>query len=394
MLFIALFGDFIANEKPLYCRLDGKTYFPVLKQYAVAVGLNKWEARFIQNDWKSHNYQLVVYPLIPYSSNTLDLKNGNYKSPFAKQKIESWRWRHWLGTDRLGRDVLAGLIAGTRVALLVGLIAMAVASFIGIGLGAVAGFFGDNSLQTTHLKFWMVLFALPFAWFYTFGISHNLVSESSGIKVWITNLALFGLFLALVCLLATMIERIARKIGWRMVLKQFTIPADLIIMRVIEVFNSIPTLLLLLSFVAILEKSSVFYVMLLIGLVRWTSIARFIRAEMLKIRKMPYIEAALALGFSKGWILLRHALPNALGPVIITISFGIASSILLESTLSFLGIGIADNTATWGTLLSEARRYPGAWWLALFPGIAIFIAVTVFNFIGEGLDSVPESRRE
>lgn len=167
--------------------------------------------------------------------------------------------------------------------------------------------------------------------------------------------------------------------------KFITIPLDLVIMRVIEVLNSIPGFLLLLSIVGVLQKGSIFIVMAIIGLIRWTGIARFLRAELLRIRNLEYIEAARAMGFSNRRILLRHALPNALTPVLITISFGIASAVLLEAALSFLGFGVGEDTVTWGRLLSESRRYPAAWWLALFPGAAIFITVTIFNLIGDGL---------
>jgi peptide/nickel transport system permease protein len=132
--------------------------------------------------------------------------------------------------------------------------------------------------------------------------------------------------------------------------------------------------------------------MVIIGLIGWTSIARFIRAELLRIRNLSYIEAARAMGFSEFQILLKHAIPNALGPVLITLAFGIASAILLESTLSFLNIGVSDEDVSWGKLLSYARQREEAWWLAVFPGLAIFITVTIFNLIGEGLSDAFENR--
>ncbi|NJL75377.1 MAG: ABC transporter permease [Saprospiraceae bacterium] len=156
-------------------------------------------------------------------------------------------------------------------------------------------------------------------------------------------------------------------------------------MRLIEVVNSIPTLLLLLAILGIIEEPSVIYVMLVIGLIRWTGIAKFIRAELLKIRALEYIEASRAMGFTEFRIMLHHAIPNALHPVIISFAFGIASAILIESSLSFLGIGVAPEAVTWGSMLHAARSDFSAWWLAVFPGIAIFISVTMFNLIGEGL---------
>ena len=167
--------------------------------------------------------------------------------------------------------------------------------------------------------------------------------------------------------------------------KRISIPVDLIISRFIEVMISVPLLFLIISISAIVSHPSIYIVMTIIGLTSWTSIARFIRAEMLRIRSLEYIEAARALGYSEGRIILRHAIPNALSPVLITIAFGIAAAILIESTLSFLGVGVSPETVTWGSLLAEARQSSSAWWLAILPGTAIFMTVTIFNLIGEAL---------
>ena len=175
--------------------------------------------------------------------------------------------------------------------------------------------------------------------------------------------------------------------------KKVILPVDIIISRFIEVFTSIPKLFLIFSLI-IMIKPSLYLIIVVIGLLSWTEIARFIRAEMLRIRKMEYIESATALGLPKWRIVLRHALPNALPPVLITISFGIAAAILTESSLSFLGIGLPIDTLSWGKLLSSAREAPQAWWLAVFPGLAIFITVTAFNLIGEGLSDAMDARAD
>jgi len=173
--------------------------------------------------------------------------------------------------------------------------------------------------------------------------------------------------------------------------EQVYVPFDMIISRMIEILNSIPTLFLILLIISIVGKPNLYVIMVIIGLTGWTGIARFIRAELLKVRSLEYIEAAHSLGYSNFRTLFKHAIPNALSPVLISIAFGIASAILTESTLSFLGLGPAD-TVTWGQLLSYARQVPQAWWLAIFPGFAIFITVTVFNLIGEGLTDALDPR--
>lgn len=387
--FVALFGDFIANEKPLYCKLGGESYFPVLKQYAVELGFAKWNPVFLQKNWDEHEYEAVVFPPIPYSSSSLDLKNNNYRSPFGQQNLKSWRWRHWLGTDQSGRDVAAGMVAGTRVALLVGIISMGIATLIGLLLGSLAGYFGDDRMRVSWTGLLVNLLAVIFAWFYGFKARGFTLSEAAknGGLGWelLKSLAIVALVFLVANGLSALVNKFLRP-------RKITLPLDLLIMRGIEVMNAIPGLLLLLALVAVLEKSSIFYVMAIIGLLRWTSIARYLRAELLKIRNLGYIESARAMGFPYWRILWRHALPNALGPVLITVAFGIAAAILMESTLSFLGIGIGAEGLTWGSLLKLARGNASAWWLAVFPGAAIFVTVTIFNLIGDGLSEAMGER--
>jgi peptide/nickel transport system permease protein len=174
--------------------------------------------------------------------------------------------------------------------------------------------------------------------------------------------------------------------------KKISVPVDIIVSRMIEVMLSIPTLFLIISISAIIEKPSIFILMVIIGLTTWTGIARFIRAELLRVRNLEYIEAANALGFSELRIIFKHAIPNSLSPVLISIAFGVASAILIESTLSFLSIGVPPEELTWGSLLSAARQTPSAWWLAIFPGCAIFITVVIFNLAGEGLTDALDPR--
>jgi peptide/nickel transport system permease protein len=386
LLFISLTADFIANERPLYCKIEGKTYFPVLKQYAVDLGLTTWEAEFFQKKWQDHNYESVIWAPIPYSPSTLDKKNTNFVSPSGNQRVPSKRFRHWLGTDQLGRDVAAGMIGGTRIAMLVGLISMSIATIIGIFFGALAGYFGDDRFKISRIRLLLNLIAIFPALFYGFIRRSYTISQG---KIGFQLIISFGIVL-LCFLIANIIAHYANRIP--ALGKKITIPLDIIVMRLIETVNSIPGLLLILSIVAIIEQPSILYIMAIIGFIRWTGIARFIRAELLKIRSLEYIEAAEALGYSQWRIILRHAIPNALTPVLISIAFGIASAILLEAFLSFIGIGLPPNQITWGKLLNLARTQFDAWWLAIFPGFAIFITVTLFNLLGEGLTDALDPR--
>ncbi len=388
LLFIALTADFLANEKPLYCKLDGETHFPVLRSYLVGLGLDQWEAKFFRTPWHEHEYERVVWAPIPYSASTLDREHSNYVAPGDEQAVRSPKFRHWLGTDQLGRDVLAGMIAGTRTAMLVGIVAMSIATLIGLFLGALAGYFGDERFRLSRGRLLLNVLGLPLAYFY--GFSARSFALEEGPFGWEVAKSL-GIVLLLFALLNALAELLKPVPFFG---RQLRLPLDILVMRLIEIFNSIPALLLILSVVAIIEQQSIFYIMAIIGLIRWTGIARFIRAELLRIRSLEYIEAAQALGYSEWRIILRHAIPNALTPVLITIAFGIASAILLEAFLSFLGIGVPAEQVTWGSMLSASRSQFSAWWLAIFPGLAIFVTVTVFNLLGEGLTDALDPRRK
>lgn len=167
---------------------------------------------------------------------------------------------------------------------------------------------------------------------------------------------------------------------------------DTIISRVIEVFLCIPSLVLIMAIIALVDKPSIWYVMAVIGIISWTSIARLTRAEFLKLRQMDYVSAAQALGAGNLRIMFRHILPNALAPVLVPITFGIAAAILIESGLSLLGLTGDTNPARWGALLSSARQDLTKWWLVVYPGLAIFLSVSAYNLIGEGLQEATDPR--
>jgi peptide/nickel transport system permease protein len=125
--------------------------------------------------------------------------------------------------------------------------------------------------------------------------------------------------------------------------------------------------------------------MVIIGLTGWVNIARLTRAQFLQVRSYDYVAAARSLGYSNNRIMFRHILPNAIGPILIPAAFGVAGAILAESGLSFLGIGVPAESITWGSLLAGARSNMAAWWLVIMPGMAIFITVTLYNLLGDGL---------
>ncbi|NLW18050.1 MAG: ABC transporter permease [Firmicutes bacterium] len=160
---------------------------------------------------------------------------------------------------------------------------------------------------------------------------------------------------------------------------------DLLIMRIAEIFMTIPQFLLVIAAVAIVGPSFT-SVLVIIGLSSWTGYARVLRGEILSIKQKPFVEAARAYGSSNLRILVRHVLPNCLSPLIVMVTLNVANVILLESSLSFLGFGIQEPQASWGSILSQGRAYfQTAPHVATFPGIAIMLAVLAFNLLGDGL---------
>jgi len=170
---------------------------------------------------------------------------------------------------------------------------------------------------------------------------------------------------------------------------------DMWLSRIIEVVICFPTFFLILTILAIFGPS-IYNIMIIIGLTGWTGIARLSRGEFLKLRDQDFVISCRAQGMKTKRIIFRHILPNALAPVLVSATFGIAAAILIESSLSFLGFGVQPPTPSWGDLLSQSRAFMDiAWWLTIFPGAAIFVTITSFNLVGEGLrDAIdPKLRR-
>ncbi len=303
---LAVFADFVANDKPYYIELEGESYFPVLIDYQVWLGLRQWPAKLANQRFSrlAETAERVSWPPIPYSATVPDISGDVFEPPSRT---------HWLGTDGLGRDVAAGLVHGIRVSLTIGLVVVAIQASIGVLLGGLAGYYG-------------------------------------------------GL-------------------------------ADLALSRVFEVMLGIPTFFLIITVAAVFNPS-IYLIMVILGLTGWVGIARLIRSEFLRVRAMDYVAAAQVLGASDSRIMARHILPNAIAPVLVSMSFGVASAILTESGLSFLGIGVPAHVVTWGSILAVAQSNTTAWWLAVFPGAAIFLTVTAYNLLGDGLRDALDPRRQ
>jgi len=169
--------------------------------------------------------------------------------------------------------------------------------------------------------------------------------------------------------------------------------ADGLIMRFCDLMLCFPTMFLVLAVISLLEPS-IWNVMAVIGLTSWMGVARLVRAEFISLKNRDFVLAARALGASDARLILRHLLPNALAPVLVSATLGVAGAILLESGLSFLGLGVQPPTATWGVMLADGKDYLSrAWWLSFYPGLAILVTVLSYNLAGEGLRDAFDPRR-
>ena len=370
----AVIHPFIANEKPLYCKIDGQHYFPVTRSIANNLGLTKPYKNVDDFLWKEKSYDFKIMPVIPYSYNTLDKKNAGYKSPFAQQEIENLWQRHWLGTDILGRDTAAGILKGTEIAVKIGFFSVLLAALIAIviGLGAAyttrfpirMDFFGATLLLVSAI---LVIYYIWYA-FYV-GISALVIPA----------LFLFALYAVYVFWPEKYRIRLLQK-------SEFNIPFDSILMRVLEAMKSIPGLIFLLACISVFDSFSVSGLIFILAFLIWPGLTRYVRAEALKILGQDYITAAKAYGASRTRILTKHVLPKLFTSLSVVLAFAISATILVESTLSFLGIGIPIEQVSWGTMLREAKNNFPAWWLAVFPGIAMFGLILSLNILGEELD--------
>jgi peptide/nickel transport system permease protein len=167
---------------------------------------------------------------------------------------------------------------------------------------------------------------------------------------------------------------------------------DSVVMRMVDVVLAVPRLVLLVTVIAIVQPS-VTAIVLLLAFTQWPAPARLIRAEILSLKERDFVEAARALGYSRTRILLRHLVPNALSPVLVAATLGVSHTVILESGLAFLGLGVP---LSWGTLLlsGQANLLTGAWWLSVFPGVAIALVAIAFNLVGDGLRDALDPRQE
>jgi peptide/nickel transport system permease protein len=280
------------------------------------------------------------------------------------------------GTDELGRDVFARMLQGAWVSLTVGFVAVGIAVLVGILLGGISGYYGQNPVMTGQVMAAVLMIV---------GVGLLLARAMTSGALLLVAGGLYFIF-------SEWYKKRRAGARWTRVLWMQAMSIDTLIMRFVDIMLCFPSFFLILTVVALLP-ASIYNIMIVIGLTSWMGTTRFVRAEFLSLREQDFVTAARALGVSSGRIIFRHMVPNAIAPVLVSATIGIASAILTEAGLSFLGLGVPPPHATWGNILADGKNYIfDAPWLTFIPGIAILIVVLSFNLFGEGLRDVLNPR--
>ena len=274
------------------------------------------------------------------------------------------------GTDELGRDVFARMLQGAWVSLTVGFVAVGISVLVGILMGGLSGYYGERMVRVN-----LVLASLFF------------ISGAGFLASGTLTVGTILCFIALGLAALSRNKSLNRHPRVRLLFAG-TFSVDTLIMRFVDIMLCFPSFFLILTVVALLPPS-IYNIMIVIGLTSWEGTARFVRAEFLSLREQDFVTAARALGVYDLRIIFRHMIPNAIAPVLVSATIGIAGAILTEAGLSFLGFGVPPPHATWGNILSDGKRFIfDAPWLTFVPGFAILIVVLSFNLFGEGLRDI------
>lgn len=356
LLFISIITPFVANDTPIICSTKDGIILPIFNK-------QKYNALRLSNSI-GHQCKWSINPPIPFHAKSIHPED---------RLLPPLSGYHILGTDSLGRDIFAGMLYGLRMALLVALVSMLIAAFGGVLLGSVAGYFGNSFLKISKTEL-----------FFHSSIGTVWIFICAG---WIQYYSEYSVFIILILLIIWLCLHyfIYKIMSFKN--RNMPIPLDNIIMRSIEIYKSIPALFILLIILGFIGQSAIITLSMIIGLLSIPNITRIVRGEILKIKENDFVNSSIILNQSHSKILFQQILPNLVGPLSVALSFGAAGAILIEATLSFLGIGLALDEVTWGSILTESRNYHMAWWLALAPGAGIFGTILLFNNIGNFISS-------
>jgi len=309
LIMLSLLAELIANDSPLVMRYKGDFYFPVWAAYPESTFGSVFDTEVeytdhsLQDTIEAHGW--MIWPPIPFGYDTIDL--------YTEETVpEAPSERHWLGTDEIGRDVVARLIYGFRLSILFGLVLTALSSLVGVAVGAIQGYFGGM--------------------------------------------------------------------------------VDLIGQRLVEVWTGLPVLFLLIIVSSLVQPGPTVLLLLLFAF-SWSTLVPVVRAEFLRTRNFDHVRAARALGQGNGAIMIRHVLPNAMVATITYLPFVLNGSIIMLTTLDFLGFGLPLGSPSLGELLSQGKANIDSPWLGLSAFFTLAVMLTLLIFVGEGVRDAFDPRR-
>lgn len=365
LLFIGIAAPLISNDKPLLISTNDGWSFPILAE-SIPHDLK------IKNLDRNSEVNWYLSPPIAFSPNELDVESIGLH-PLSSGKTRKWNNIHWLGTDHLGRDVMAQLVYGCRTSVLIGLMAMLIALTIGILLGATSGYW---NFQNMRISFPAILFILTAIIFLMNALIVLYYLESVNF-LWIFCAVIISAIILLHFILKAD-HYFLRKtpFKWRKRLS-ISFSPDHWGIAMINYTTALPGYFVLLAMLSVWQDPGKTGIAFILGLLMWPDIARLTRSAVILAKNEQYHEAAEGLGYSNARIIFAHLLPNAVRPALISLGFGIGAAIIAESFLSFIGVAPAE-MISWGSMLSLAKDYPELWWLSVFPGAALVATVLLF----------------
>lgn len=387
-LIVSFLAPIITNNKPIYCKVNGQSYFPAVLELAGPIDPTNINGTLYttSSDWSVIDYETVLWTPLRNGTTYKDPVNDQFQSPFEASKNANGeevgiRDQHLLGTDRAGKDVFANLLGGIKYSLIIGLSAVIIAACIGIILGAISGYYYEN-YEIGRIQLWLTAGAIIPGWFYAFSVRSYTIIDSFEVSPFYGSVQLI-LSVFIFLLILWVFRLLGKKLDPVFKTKLIKFNLDGFITGITEVFSSVPGIILVVTLAALTGGKSTFILVMILGFTSWPAFARVTRAETLRIKQIPFVDSATALGLPAKSIIVKHILKNALPTLVVGIAFGIGATILVESALSFLNIGVPDNTPTLGALLRTGREHIQAWWLIVFPGLAIFFLIYLFNRIGD-----------
>ena len=354
-ILIAIFNSLLCNDKPLLAKTeDGKWEFPAFYDFKNDISPGQ-KTKYIQKK----NYGFALYPPVRYAYHSLSPSDLGAKPPgYSYGKANIW-YTNWLGTDELGRDVVAGLARGLYHSFRIAILSTFFSVVLGSVIGMFLGFMGNHTLKVNGAQLFVSLLSLFLIVFYLW----------YEVYWWAAVIAITGRF-------------VFKKAG-RLNLNQYSVPVESMGVGIITIRKSIPTLILLFGLLPLFKNPGAVNLIFILSLIGWTSIAWIVRIHTREVTSKDFIASALSIGSDPLTIVFRHIYPNIRNNIVLLFIFQLGAMITLEAALSYLGVGIAPEEVSLGTMLKQAKSNINHWWLAVFPGAMLTLILLCLHMIYE-----------